>query len=548
MGQREAGVVAAQLAAGWRQSWRRRVWRLAVAVWLAGGLFASLTLAAGAEKVSPQSDFRPALELLAQAREQAPQPRSFTLDNGMQLVVLPDHRAPVVVQMLWVRAGATDEVDGSSGLAHALEHMMFKGTPTVAAGDFSRRVAAMGGSDNAFTSRDYTAYYQRVPASALEQVMQLEADRFAHTRWSEQDFDTEMQVIREERRSRVEDSPRALLHEAMSATMYAATPYGRPVIGWMGDIEELQSEELEAFYRDWYQPGNAALVVVGDVQVEQVRAWAQQYFAGLESTEVPVRKKRAEPPQKGMKRMQYKAVAEQPYVAMTWQVPQVDGQRLHDGARLFAINPEADDAGTADAYALVVLAAILDGNSGARLPRALTQGAGSVADSVGAYMGLAARGPNTFTVVATPAGGKTVAQLERAIRAEIATVAAEGVQQQELERVKVQWAAEEVYAQDSVMGKARNIGRNWALGWPLNADARVLKKLASVNAADVQRVAKTYFTDDTLTVAELVPQPAEGETETETEKAASLATSVPPATAKAKTRAKTKAQTKEGRP
>lgn len=452
------------------------------------------------------------LELLAQAGENAPQPQVFTLQNGMQLIVLPDHRAPVAVQMLWVRAGATDEVDGSSGLAHALEHMLFKGTPTVPSGAFSRRIAALGGSDNAFTSRDYTAYYQQVPVSSLKAVMQLEADRFANTRWGADDFATEMQVIREERRQRLEDSPRALLHEAMNATMYAATPYGRPIIGWMGDLEELTSEELLAFYRKWYQPANVALIVVGDVDVRQVRAWTDAYYGKIPAAAVASRKKRAEPVQKGIKRMQYRAPAEQPYLVMTWQVPQVDGTRLADAERLFAINPDAPDAATADAYALNVLAAVLDGNSGARLPRALTQGSSSVADSVAAYMGFAVRGPGTFTIAGTPASNTDTASLEQAIRRELAAIAEKGISEAELQRVKIQWAAAQVYAQDSVMGKAQNLGRNWVLGWPLDADARVLKRLGQVTAADVQRVARKYFGDDRLTVAELVPQPLDAET------------------------------------
>lgn len=475
------------------------------------------------------------LQLVAQANAQSAKPQQFTLSNGMDVIVLEDKRAPVAVQMLWVRAGATEEVDGSSGVAHALEHMMFKGTPTVPAGEFSKRVAALGGEDNAFTSRDYTAYYQQVPSNRLEQVMKLEADRFANTKWSEEDFRTEMQVIREERRQRTDDSPRALLHEAMYATMFAASPYGRPVVGWMGDLHELRSDELFAFYKTWYQPSNAALVIVGDVDTQQVRTWAQRYYGAIPNQKTAVRKTRPEPEQKGLKRMKYHAPAEQPYVVMAWRAPEMDVERkalspvlnqaptADEQGKLFAINPEAQDVGSKDVYAMNMLAAVLDTHDGSRLPKALVQGKDRIADSVGAYMGFASRGPGLFTVVATPAQGKTVAQLEAAIRAEIQRVADEGVSQKELDRVKVQWAAAQVYEQDSVMGKAQNMGRNWALGWPLDADDRVMRRFAQVTPADVQRVAATYFGDKTLTVAELVPEPLDAATAAKQRRSASMA-------------------------
>ncbi|KAB7623233.1 insulinase family protein, partial [Verminephrobacter sp. Larva24] len=294
--------------------------------------------------------------------------QQFTLANGMQLIVQPDHRAPTAVHMVWVRVGSMDEVDGSSGLAHALEHMMFKGSKTVPPGEFSRRVAALGGRENAFTARDYTGYYQQIPAQHLQQVMRLEADRFANNDWPDAEFRKEIEVVKEERRLRTEDQPRALLIEQLFAATFNASPYRRPVVGWMSDLDAMTPDDVRAFHRQWYQPGNAAVVVVGDVDVAQVRALAEKYYGSLPAHALPVRKPRTEPAQPGLRRIAVKAPAEQAYVALAFRVPGL--------ARLQNLD-EADH----DALALQMLSAVLSGYDGARLERALTQGAQPVADS-----------------------------------------------------------------------------------------------------------------------------------------------------------------------
>ncbi|MFN7197578.1 MAG: M16 family metallopeptidase, partial [Hylemonella sp.] len=251
----------------------------------------------------------------AQAQE-APRAQRYTLSNGMTLIVQPDRRAPTAVHMVWLRVGSMDEVDGSSGVAHVLEHMMFKGTKTLKPGEFSRRVAALGGRDNAFTSLDYTAYFQQIPAQQLEQVMRLEADRFAHNQWPDAEFRKEIEVVQEERRLRTEDNPRALLYEALNATAFAASPYRRPIIGWMGDLQAMTPADVRDFYRRWYVPANAAVVVVGDVEPEQVRRLAERHYGRIAPRPVPARKPDAEPPQRGIKRVQVQAPAEQAYVAL----------------------------------------------------------------------------------------------------------------------------------------------------------------------------------------------------------------------------------------
>lgn len=420
--------------------------------------------------------------------------QQFTLANGMQLIVLPDRRAPTAVHMLWVRVGAMDEVDGLSGLAHVLEHMMFKGSKTLAPGEFSRRVAQLGGQENAFTSWDYTGYYQQIPAARLPEVMRLEADRFAHNHWPDKEFFTELEVVKEERRMRIEDSPRALLMEQLMASAFVAAPYHRPIIGWMGDLDALQPDDARQFYRQWYQPGNAAVVVAGDVDVPQVLAWAQEFYGALPAAALPTRKPRPEPEQRGLRRVQVKAPAEQAMVALAFRAPRLERlQQLQDSDR--------------DALALTMLSSVLSGHDGARLKRSLTQGATRVADSVTSHAAVLSRGPGLFLLMGVPAAGQSAQALEQALRAQVARVAQEGVTEAELARVKTQWLAATIYERDSLMSQAQELGSHWVLGLPLDAEERLLQALAEITPAQVQAVAARYFGDDQLTVATLDPQP-----------------------------------------
>ena len=452
---------------------------------------AALLLAAGtaftpawSQQLAPSTP--PAAAAVAQVSQ-------FKLDNGLTVIVKPDRRAPTAVHMLWVRVGSMDEVDGASGVAHVLEHMMFKGTDKLQPGEFSRRVAALGGRENAFTSMDYTGYFQQVPANRLGDVMALEANRFAHSRYSDEEFAKELEVVKEERRSRTEDNPRALMFEQLRATTFIASPYRRPVIGWMGDLESLTAQDARDFFQRWYTPANAAVVVVGDVDPQQVLALAEQHYGGIASHAVPARKPRPEPEQRGLRRIEVKAPAEQALVALAFRVPQMT-----------SLQPSPDND---DALALTVLSAVLDGYSGARLDRALTQGPDRVADSASAGNGLLGRGPQTFSLVGGPAAGKTAAQVEAALREQVARIAKEGVSEAELNRVKTQWVASEVYKRDSVMGQAQELGHYWIQGLPLDADAQLIERLRGVTAAQVQAVAQKYFGDDQLTVATLLPQP-----------------------------------------
>ena len=422
------------------------------------------------------------------------QAQSFTLNNGMTLIVKPDRRAPTVAHMVWVRVGSMDEVDGTSGVAHVLEHMLFKGTPSVPPGEFSRRVAALGGRENAFTSRDATAYHQQLPAEQLEAVMRLEADRFANNQWPDDEFLRELQVVKEERRQRTEDSPRALFFEQYSATSWVAHPYRRPIVGWMSDLQAMTAEDVRAFYRQWYMPANAVVVVAGDVEVDQVRQWAERYYGVIPARAVPARKPRDEPAQHGPRRLDYRAAADQALVVLGYKVPHV-------------VNPANEDAATTDALALTLLAAVLDGHDGARLGRALVQGQGGrrLADSVSASHGLSGRGPQMIYLTAVPAPGVSPDVVMSALKTQVQRVAREGVSAAELQRVKTQWTASEIYKLDSVFNQANELGRQWLLGWGLEGQDRLMARLRQITPEQVQSVAQRWFDDEQLTIGVLWP-------------------------------------------
>lgn len=435
----------------------------------------------------------------AQTPPDSPLAQQFTLSNGMTLIVRPDRRAPTAVHMLWVRVGSMDEVDGTSGVAHVLEHMMFKGSELLKPGEFSQRVSALGGRLNAFTSRDATAYHEQVPADRLEEVMRLGADRFATNRWSDEEFAREIAVVKEERRQRTEESPRARMFEAFNAMVWQASPYRRPVIGWMSDIEAMTPQDAREFHRRWYVPGNAAVVITGDVDVQRVRELAERHYGRIPAGAVPARKPRTEPAQQGPRRLVYRGVTDQPLVVLAWHAPRYSGQ---------------DDEASRDALALAALAGVLDGHSGARLDRALVQGQGNagkrVADSASAGYGLLGRGPQVFTLSAVPARGVTPEMATAALKLEIERIAREGVSEVELQRVKTQWTASEVYKLDSIMGQAQELGSYWINGLPLDAGEQLIARLRAVTPAQVQAVARRYFTGRTLNTGLLLPEAAEG--------------------------------------
>lgn len=445
----------------------------------------------GRQSIRQFALFSFALCLLWGHAAQASTVQQFMLPNGLTLIVQPDRRAPTVLHMMWVRVGSIDEVDGRSGLAHIVEHMLFKGTPTLGEGEFSRRVAAMGGRDNAFTSRDVTVYHQQIPSGRLADVMRLEADRFANNQWPVDALVREMEVIKEERRQRVEESPHARMFEVFNAQAWMAHPYRRPIIGWMSDLDSTTADDVRSFYKQWYVPANAAVVVVGDVDPQEVYQMALRHYGRIPARAAPERKPQTEPQQRGVRRLQYLGRVEQPLLVMGYKAPKLQ-------------HPASDDPASRDAMALMLLSGVLNGHSAARLERELVQT--RVASQVSAHFGVTSRGPLMFSLSASPAQGVSPETLEQALKAAIARVAEQGVSQSELNRVKNQWAASEVFKLDSMFAQARELGTYWALGWPLNSMEVLMQRLRQVQPADVQRVAQTYFEDAQLTVGLLLPQ------------------------------------------
>ena len=416
--------------------------------------------------------------------------QEFKLDNGLKIVVQEDHRAPVVVSQVWYRAGALDEVNGKTGVAHVLEHMMFKGTKTVPAGKFSRLIAAAGGKENAFTAQDQTTYYQQLEKSNLPLSIKLEADRMANLNLTDEEFAKEIKVVMEERRWRTEDKPQSKVNEQFNSTIYHVHPYGRPVVGWMNDLENMTAADAREWYNTWYAPNNATLVVVGDVNAQDVLKLAKQYFGPLKPHALPARKPQVEPEQKGERRVIVKAQAKLPYVLMGFHVPSLQ---------------DADK--DVDPYALEILAGVLNGNDSARLNQNLVRQS-QIAIDVDAGYDMVQRGRQSiFVLDGTPSEGRSVAELEVAILNEVEKIKTGGVTEEELQRVKAQVIAADVYQRDSMFYQAMQIGNLETAGFSW----RILKdypaKLQAVTAEQVQLVAKKYFNKDNLTVATLDPQP-----------------------------------------
>ena len=427
------------------------------------------------------------LPLAAQAADSAV--GEHTLANGMRVIVKTDRRAPVVVSMVWYKVGSVDEVNGVTGVAHVLEHMMFKGTKTNPKADFSKLVAAVGGRDNAFTGRDYTGYFQTVQKSQLPLMLKMEADRMVNTLITQEEFSKEIKVVMEERRMRTDDRARSVVYEQLMATALRAHPYRAPVVGWMSDLQNMNAEDARAFYEKWYAPNNATLVVVGDVSHDEVFKLAQQHFGMHKLKNLPQRKPQDEPPQTGIRRISVKAPAEQPYLLMAYRAPQL-----------------VDAHNDWEPYALDMLASVLDGNGASRFSRELIRGT-QIASSVDASYDGVGRGPGFFYFSGVPTAGKSLDQLEQAVRGEVKKIIDNGVTEDELRRIKAQVIAARVYERDSMFFQARQIGSMETIGFSHKVIDVMTEKLKAVTAEQVREVAKKYLIDDALTVAYLDPQP-----------------------------------------
>ena len=416
--------------------------------------------------------------------------QEYKLENGLKIIVQEDHRSPVVVSQVWYKAGALDEVNGKTGVAHVLEHMMFKGTKKVPAGQFSRKIAAAGGRENAFTSQDYTAYFQQLEKSQLPLSFELEADRMANLNLTKEEFEKEIKVVMEERRWRTDDKPQAQVNEHFNSAAFRTHPYGRPVVGWMSDLENMRVEDTREWYNHWYAPNNAVLVVVGDVKADEVYKLAKQHFGKIKPKAVPERKPQKEPPQIGERRVVVKAPAKLPSLQIGFHTPVLN-------------DPNRDW----EPYALEILASVLSGNDSARLNQKLVRES-QVAVDVGAGYDMIARGrQGLFELAGSPSEGKTVAELEAAILQQIEKVKESGVTAEELKRVKAQVIAADVYQRDSVFYQAMQIGQLELTGFSWKILKDYPAKLSAVTSEQVQEVAKKYLVKDNMTVATLDPQP-----------------------------------------
>ncbi len=411
-----------------------------------------------------------------------------TLKNGLKVLVKEDHRSPIAISQVWYKVGSSYEPGGITGISHMLEHMMFKGTDKHAAGEFSRIIAENGGEENAFTGQDYTAYFQTMEATRLAVSFELEADRMRHLHLLADELKKELQVVTEERRMRTDDNPQAKMNEQFMALAYSNSPYKHPVIGWPSDIANYTVEDLNAWYQRWYAPNNATLVVVGDVQPNAVFDLAEKYFAELQPSDIKPIKPQTEIEQLGVRKMTVKVPAKLPSVILGYKVPALKTAENEN-----------------EAYALEVLAGVLDGGSGARLSTHLVRGK-QIAVSAGAGYGLTSRLSNLFELEATPAEGKTVADLEAALKAEIKKLQQDLISDDELQRIKAQVLATDIYQKDSGFYQAMEIGtlETAGLGWQKANE--YVPKVNQVTAEQVREVAKKYLVDDHLTIAYLEPQ------------------------------------------
>mgnify|MGYP003669326622 CR=1 FL=1 len=424
-------------------------------------------------------------------------PTVYQLDNGMEVVVVKNSRAPIVMHMVWYKVGAADEEPGKSGVAHFLEHLMFKGTKTAKNGEFSQVIARNGGQENAFTSRDYTGYYQLVAKDRLETMMRYEADRMANLVLTDAVALPERDVILEERRSRIDNNPSAQLDEMRNAALYLNHPYGRPVIGWEQEAKKMTTQDALAFYDRWYAPNNAVLVVSGDVEPEEVLALAKKYYGVIPAKAVPPRQRVREPRQWAPRRVEMvDPRAGQPWLSISYLAPNY--------------KPNGAGAPRRAAYALQVLQELLSGSTG-RLYRALAIEQG-LAASAGAGYGANSLDPSSFSLSASPLPDSSLEQVEAALRAEVARLLAEGVSGSELAKAKTRLVDSAAFARDEVAAAAQVIGGSLAIGLSSDELEAWPDEIEKVTAEEILAAAREVFQDQNSVTAVMrtTPKPAFG--------------------------------------
>jgi zinc protease len=416
-------------------------------------------------------------EVVAQTTVTSERPASFTLHNGLQVVVIPDHRTPVVTQMIWYKVGSADETPGKSGLAHFLEHLMFKGTATHPPGEFSQTVLRIGGNENAFTSTDYTGYFQRVPREQLGRMMEFEADRMTGLVLQDENVLPERDVVLEEFNMRVANNPEARLTEQIMAALYLNHPYGRPVIGWRQEIEKLNREDALAFYKRFYAPNNAILIIAGDVDAGDIRPMVEKNFAGIPAQpSIPAKRLRPQEPTPAAAR------------TVTLSDPRVEQPSL----RRYYLVPSAATAAVGESPALDVLAQLMGGGANSYLYRALVIDRPLAISTGASYQGTALD-PSQFSIAVTPKPGVEFAQIEDVVDKVIADIAQHPARSEDLERVKTQLIAEAIYAQDNQATLARWYGGALTTGLSIDDIRSWPDRIRAVTAEQVREAAQKWL-------------------------------------------------------
>ncbi len=415
------------------------------------------------------------------------QVQEYILNNGLKVLVKEDHRAPIAVSMIWYNIGSADEPGGITGVSHAIEHMMFKGTKKYPLGIFSKTIAGLGGQDNAFTNNDYTAYFEKIDAKRLDVAFQLEADRMNNLILDANEFSKEIKVIQEERRLRTDDNPQALAFERFLATAHLTAPYNHPVIGWMSDLKQMKVEDLKQWYQNYYAPNNATLVVVGDVNPEKVHALAQQYFGSLSKKGVISRKPQQEPPTLGRKSIVINAPAKLPMTLIGYSVPSVKTAKT-----------------VWEPYALELIAGILDAGEGSRFAKNLVRGS-HIATGADAYYNLYARYPTQFIVYGSPSKGNQIVDLQKSMVSELDMLKKIPVNDKELQRIKNQIIAQKTFEKDSIFGQAMELGLLETVGIGWRNTNEYTQAINSITPEQIQQTAQHYFQENNRTDAELKP-------------------------------------------
>lgn len=431
--------------------------------------------------------------LATSAASELPQVHEFILKNGLKLLVKPDKRAPVVVSQLCYRVGSSYEEEGTTGIAHVLEHMMFKGTRRYPAGQFSRIIAENGGHDNASTGYDFTCYFQELAANKLALSFQLEADRMQHLTFDQSEFAKEMEVIKEERRMRIDDKPVAGLYERFMSVAHVRFPYQHSVVGWMSDLRQINLQDVKAWYQKWYTPSNAVLIVVGDVKPEAVLTLARRYFGYIPNRAVPGMKQDIAVPFSSERNIRVELPAQLPSLMLGFNVPS-----------LKTLQSSTTTGNVKSAYALEVLAAFFSEGESGLLNRILIRKQ-QIASEASAQYDLYTRFPGLFVIEATPSQGHDVSQLRHAIFALLNQVMESGVSDTDLNRVKTQLVAQQLFARDSMFYQALQMGYLESAGLSWRELEQYSQQIQAITSKDLQDVARQYLVSHNMTAAELVP-------------------------------------------